>query len=75
MNSVPKSMNLALLMLGVLVRRTMIMSHKLHHQDMRERAEQHESDIHNSANWNVKPIDGCQSRDRDQTARDHHPDM
>jgi hypothetical protein len=64
-----------MLMLGVLFRRTMIMSHKLHHQDMRERAEQHEPNIHNSTNWNAKPIDGCQSGNGNQAACDHHPDV
>jgi hypothetical protein len=64
-----------MLMLGMLFRRIMVMSNELHHQDMRERAEQHEPDIHNSTYWNVKPIDGCQSGNRNQTAYDHHPDV
>ena len=64
-----------MLMLRVLFSGGMIMSHELHHQQMRNRAQQHHAEKHYLAQGDLKEIDGHQTRNRDQAAQDHHPDM
>jgi hypothetical protein len=64
-----------MLMLCLLFGRGMIMSHELHHQQMRNRAQQHHAEKHDLAKGDLKEIDGYQTRNRDQAAQDHHPHM
>jgi hypothetical protein len=64
-----------MLMLRVLFSGGMIMSHELHHQQMRNRAQQHHAEKHDPAQRDLKEIDGRQTRNRDQAAQDHHPHM
>jgi hypothetical protein len=64
-----------MLMFRVLFSGGMIMSHELHHQQMRYRTQQHHAEKHNLAQGDLKGIDGHQTRNRDQAAQDHHPHM
>ena len=64
-----------MLMLGVLLGQGMVMPHELHHEQMRNRAQQHNAEKHGLAKGDLKEINGYQTRNRDQAAQDHDPHM
>jgi hypothetical protein len=52
---------------------SMVVSHKCHHQNMRQWAKQCQTNQQDPAGWNVKDEYGSQSDQRDQAASQHQP--